>query len=77
MGSMTSTELRRQMLQLPSEDRLQLALELWDSLGEDVPVPQWHWRVVRERLAELEGQNPEERSTPWEDVRRRVWPKTT
>lgn len=73
---MTTTELRQQALQLSSEDRLELALELWDSLGEDVPVPQWHREVVRERLVELEGRDPQERSAPWDEVRRRVWPKT-
>ena len=73
---MTTAELRRQALQLPSEKRIELALELWDSLGETVPVPSWHREVLRERLTELETLAPEERSAPWEEVRRRVWPTT-
>lgn len=72
---MTLAEVRKLALGLPSDERTDLAVELWESLGQEVPIPDWHREVLRERLAELEGLSPEERSTPWEEVRRRIWPK--
>ena len=74
-GSMTVAELRRKALQLPAEEKADLAVELWESLGQEVPIPPWHLELVRERLAELDALDPEERSTPWEEVRKRIWPE--
>jgi putative addiction module component (TIGR02574 family) len=51
---MTKTEIREQaLLQLTPEERVALAVELWDSVQPgDIPTPDWHREIVRERLAE-------------------------
>lgn len=69
---MTQTEMRRLALELPPEERVDLAVELWDSLGQEVPIPQWHLEVVRQRIETLDQQDPEERSKPWAEVRARL-----
>lgn len=72
----TKAQVQRQALELPPEDRLELAVEMWDSLGaDDIPVPDWQRDLLRERLAALEGEDLEDRSTPWSEVRERVFPR--
>ena len=72
---LTKTEVKRQALELPPEERVELVVEIWNSLQpEDVPVPIWQTDLIRERLEALEGMDPEERSAPWEEVRERVFP---
>ena len=75
---MTKAQVQRQALELPPEDRIDLAVEIWESLSaKDIPVPDWQRDLIRERLAELEGVDSEDRSTPWGEVRERVFsPKT-
>lgn len=70
----TKSEIHREALHLPARERIELVVELWDSLipGE-IPVPEWHRELIRDRLAELEDIPPEERSVSWEAVRRRVF----
>ena len=71
---MTKAQVRQQALELPPEDRIDLAVEIWDSLSaKDIPVPDWQRDLIRERLAELEGVDSEDRSTPWSEVRERVF----
>ena len=36
LGSMTKTELKAEALQLPVEDRLELAEALWESLEQEL-----------------------------------------
>jgi putative addiction module component (TIGR02574 family) len=52
---MTRTELQQEALQLPVEERLQLAEALWESV-EDAPVqpqiPEWQRAILAERIAE-------------------------
>ena len=72
---MTVAELRRQALMLPDDEKANLAVELWDSLGQQAPIPAWHLDLVRERVAELDTLPPENRSSPWEEVRKKVWPE--
>ena len=68
------TEIRREALSLPAEDRIELVVEIWDSLTpEEIPVPDWQRDLVRDRLAGLEDIPPEERSVPWEAVRQRIF----
>ena len=69
-------QVQRQALELPPKDRIDLADEIWDSLKtEDIPVSDWQRELIHERLAELEGADREERSTPWSEVRERVFPR--
>ncbi|HET9767036.1 MAG TPA: addiction module protein [Thermoanaerobaculia bacterium] len=51
---MTKAEIREQVLTtLSPEDRVELAIELWESLDPaDLAVPAWHLDMVRERLDE-------------------------
>lgn len=51
---MTKAEIRDEALaQLSAQERADLAVELWESLGpEDLEVPDWHREIVRERLEE-------------------------
>ena len=39
--------------------------------GDDAPLPDWQRGLIRDRLAALENVPPEERSVPWEAVRKR------
>ena len=71
-------QVQRQALELPPEDRVELAVEMWDSLdANDIPFPDWQRELVRERLAALDGADPEDRSAPWNEVRERVFPRRT
>ena len=78
---LTRTDVKRQALQLPPEERVELVVEIWNSFRpEDLPVPVWQRDLIRERLEALEGmdlEEREERSTPWEEVRDRVFPGRT
>ena len=68
------SEIQRQALNLPARERIELVVKLWDSLTPDaIPVPEWQRELIRERLTDLEKIPPEERSEPWEAVRRRVF----
>ena len=56
--------------QLPPEDRVELALEIWESLGNDRPVGRIHpdQRVeLPRRAAELDA-NPDS-ALSWEEIR--------
>ena len=55
--------------ELSVEDKIDYVQALWDRIAaraEDVPVPEWHREILRERVAAFET-NPEE-GRPWEDV---------
>ena len=68
------SQIQREALNLPPRERIELVVELWDSLSPDeIPVPEWQRDVIRERLAALDDARPEERSAPWETVRQRVF----
>lgn len=71
---MSTSEIRHLAEHLSSDEKADLAIELWESAGQEVPVPQWHRELIQERLEKLEGRIPEERSVPWDEVRRRIWP---
>lgn len=54
---------------LTMEEKLDYLQTLWDRIAarpENVPVPDWHRRILDERLAEYRA-NPEE-GEPWEYV---------
>jgi putative addiction module component (TIGR02574 family) len=65
-----------QLLNLPAEERLQLAQMLWESVEPEdeahfVPIPDWQRQILSERLADLE-RNPTDEQ-PWEEVREEIW----
>ncbi|HEV7671316.1 MAG TPA: addiction module protein [Thermoanaerobaculia bacterium] len=71
---MVTLELRQTVLQLPAEDRQELAEVLWDSLdSEAATLPSWQRQILQTRLAVLEA-NPEAGSS-WEEVEARIWPE--
>ena len=43
------------------------------AVGDDEPLPDWQRDLIRDRLAALEDVPPEERSVPWEAVRKRLF----
>lgn len=55
---------------LSAEEKLDYIQELWDRFAahpDEVPVPEWHLDVIRERLAVY--QRGEESARPWPEVR--------
>ena len=71
---LAKSEIQREALNLPAQERIQLVVELWDSVAPgEIPVPDWQRDLIRDRLAALEDVLPEERSVPWDAVRKRVF----
>lgn len=55
---------------LSVEEKIDFVQSLWDriaSISEQVPVPEWHKRILRERLEAYQANPTTGRS--WEDVR--------
>ncbi len=72
------SEIQKEALHLPPQERIELVVELWDSLAPaEIPAPEWQLDLIRDRLAELENVQPGERSVPWEAVRKRVFSDKT
>ena len=75
---LAKSEIQREALDLPAQERIELVVELWDSLAPgQIPVPDWQRNLIRDRLAALEDLLPEERSVPWEAVRKRIFSDKT
>ena len=70
---MTKAQLKSEALQLPVEERLEIAEAIWESLETAVdqpPLLDWQREVLDERIAEDDA-NPDEGS-PWEEVKQRI-----
>lgn len=55
---------------LSPDDQIDYVQSLWDRIAarpDQVPVPNWHRQVIRQRMAEQEASPSEGR--PWEEVR--------
>ena len=75
---LAKSEIQREALDLPAEERIELVVELWDSLApREISVPDWQRDLIRDRLAALEDVLPEERSVPWEAARKRIFSDKT
>ncbi len=75
---LAKSEIQKEALDLPAQERIELVVELWDSLAPgQIPVPDWQRDLIRDRLAALEDLLPEERSVPWEAVRKRIFSDKT
>ena len=75
---MAKSDIQREALNLPAQERIQLVVELWDSLGPgEVPVPDWQRDLIRDRVAALENVLPEERSVPWDALCKRIFSDKT
>ena len=75
---LAKSEIQKEALNLPAHERIELVVELWDSLAPgEIPVPDWQRDLIRDRLAALDDILPEKHSLPWETVRKRVFPDRT
>ena len=75
---LAKSEIQKEALNLPAEERIELVVELWDSLApREISVPDWQRDLIRDRLAALEDVLPEERSVPWEAARKRIFSDKT
>ena len=75
---LAKSEIQREALNLSVQERIELVVELWDSLAPgEIPVPDWQRDLIRDRLAALEGVLPEERSVPWDTVRKQIFSDKT
>ena len=55
---------------LSLDDQIDYVQSLWDRIAakpDEVPVPDWHREVIRQRMAEQQASPSEGR--PWEEVR--------
>ncbi|WP_457674781.1 addiction module protein [Thiolapillus sp.] len=69
MKTITASDIAEMSIQ----QRIQLVEDIWDSIAEmpeAVEIPQWHRKVLDERL-EAYHVNPDEGS-PWKDVKKRI-----
>ncbi len=75
---LAKSEIQREALNLPAQERIELVVELWDSLTPgEIPVPAWQRDLIRDRLAALEDIPPAQRSVPWETVRKGIFSDKT
>ena len=75
---LAKSEIQREALNLSAQERIELVVELWDSLAPgEIPVPDWQRDLIRDRLAALEDVPPEERSVSWDAVRKRIFSDKT
>jgi putative addiction module component (TIGR02574 family) len=73
---MTKAELEAEALQLPVEDRLDLAEALWESLEKEETQPElpaWQGDILDERLATEDAAL--DVGSPWQDVKQRILAK--
>lgn len=73
MGTLTLNQLRTSALELPAEERWDLAQEIWQSLAAGGPVndlPDELREILDQRIAE-DDSDPEGGS-PWPEVKQRI-----
>lgn len=69
--------MRQRLLKLTPREKIRLIGELWDSMDaqhEGIPVPKWHKRVLRKRVAEHK-RNPHD-AIPWREMKARLLKRT-
>jgi putative addiction module component (TIGR02574 family) len=67
---MTKEALLAEIMRLPLEDRIELLGDAWDAIAassDQVPVPEWHLAVLKERLAD-----PDPQYLSWEELQERL-----
>ncbi len=69
---MLKADLRRQVLKLPKQERLELAQYIWTTIedSDGSPLPDWQKEILAERLKASETEEP----IPWETARASIWP---
>jgi putative addiction module component (TIGR02574 family) len=69
---MTKAEIQRQVMELPEQERLEVAEAIWASLDDPDarPLPSWQRDLLDERLASAET----EEGRDWDEVKAEIWP---
>ena len=70
---MTKSQLQSEVLQLPVEERLELAEAIWESLEQSASqpsIPEWQRDLLDERIAE--GDADPDAGSPWDEVKQRI-----
>lgn len=75
---MKTAEIQK-LLELPVDERMELARILWESVEPEdetrfLAIPDWQRRILDERLANIE-RNPNDEQT-WEEVKAELWPES-
>jgi putative addiction module component (TIGR02574 family) len=65
---MVSPHLTAAIRQLPEDEKLELLSELWDSLDQSTPIPDWHKEELDRRLA----MTSPEAYTSWSEAKARI-----
>jgi len=55
---MTLARLKQEAMALKTSQRIRLVQEIWDSIAaepQNVPIPDWHRRIIEQRLAAHEA----------------------
>jgi putative addiction module component (TIGR02574 family) len=61
-----------ELLKLPKEDKMELLHLLWDNLSkeqESIEVPEWHKKILDERVKEIESGTAV--FVSWEEIKKR------
>jgi putative addiction module component (TIGR02574 family) len=69
--NMIKAEIRRQVLKLPKQERLALALDIWTSIEDPdaLALLDWQRKLLDERLAAAPG----EEAIEWGNVQAKIW----
>jgi putative addiction module component (TIGR02574 family) len=70
---MTQAELKSRALQLPVDQRLDLAEALWESLDQEPAqpaLPAWQRQILDERIAA--DDSAPDAGSPWQEVKKRI-----
>jgi len=70
---MTQSDIRQQVLDLPEDERLEIADAIWESLEDpdSLPLPAWQRELLDERLASAKHDEGKD----WDEVKREIWPQ--
>jgi len=76
---MSKSEIKKAALELPVEERAELAKAIWDSIPPEdearlLPLYNWQKAALDDALADYR-KHPDT-SAPWEEVKARLWPRT-
>ena len=75
---LANSEIQRPAPSLPAQERIQLVVEFSGQSGaRGDSSPDWQRHQIRDRLAALEAVPLEQRSAPWEAVRKQVFAEKT
>ena len=72
---MTSAEVKKAVLEMSPEERLEIIRTAWESFTtqEEVPPSAEELAFIDERIRDYEA-NPED-VVPWEEVKAKLWPR--